>query len=69
MKFKTIFILFNAVIIFSFLIIYFMPLMMLGWEYATVFWSKNWFLPLLFAGVLALLNTYFISNWKLFSLL
>lgn len=69
MKFKTIFILFNAVIIFSFLIIYFMPLMMLGWEYTTVFWSKNWFLPLLFAGVLALLNTYFISNWKLFNLL
>jgi hypothetical protein len=46
-----------------------MPLMILGWEYTTVFWSKNWFLPIMFAGVLAVLNTYFITNWRLFTLL
>ncbi len=66
MKFKTIFILFNAVIILSFLIIYCMPLLILGWEYTRFFWSKNWFLPLIFVAVIAGLNTYFIINWKLF---
>jgi len=68
-KFKTIFILFNSVIILSFLIIFFMPLIILGWEYTSVFWSKNWFLPIMFVAVLAVLNTYFLSNWRLFSLL
>lgn len=66
MKFKTIFILFNAVIILSFLIIYFMPLFMLGWEYTAEFWSKNWYLPVIFVAVIGGLNTYFIINWKLF---
>ncbi|MEW5817675.1 MAG: hypothetical protein AB1798_20060 [Spirochaetota bacterium] len=66
MKIKTIFILFNIVIIFSFLIIYFMPLIILGWDFTTVFWSKNWFLPILFVTVLGILNTYFILNWGLF---
>jgi len=68
-KFKTIFILFNAVIVFSFLIIFFMPLLMLGIEYTAVFWTKNWFLPILFLGVLALLNTYFFINRKMFTYL
>lgn len=66
MKFKTIFILFNIVIIISFLIIYLMPLFMLGWEYTSVFWSKNWFLPVIFVAVIGGLNAYFISNWTLF---
>ena len=66
MKFKTIFILFNIVIIISFLIIYLMPLFMLGWEYTSVFWAKNWFLPVIFVAVIGGLNAYFISNWTLF---
>jgi hypothetical protein len=69
LKFKTIFILFNIVIVISFIIIYFMPLLMLGWEYTTIFWSKNWFLPLIFIAVLVLLNSYFLLNWRLFQLL
>ncbi len=69
MKFKTIFILFNIVIVVSFLVIYFMPLIMLGWDYTAVFWKNNWFLPLIFLAVLALLNIYFLSNWRLFQLL
>ena len=48
MKFKTIFILFNIVIIASFAIIFFMPLMMLGWDYTAIFWKNNWFLPIVF---------------------
>ena len=66
MKFKTIFILFNVVIVLSFLIIYFMPLFMLGWEYTADFWSRNWYLPVIFVAVIGGLNIYFIINWKLF---
>ncbi|TFG65314.1 MAG: hypothetical protein E4H36_00360 [Spirochaetales bacterium] len=66
MKFKTIFLIFNIVLIFSFAIIYIMPLIMLGWEYTRLFWTKNWFLPVIFMLVIGILNTYFIINWKLF---
>jgi hypothetical protein len=68
-KFKLIFILFNIVILFSFLIIIFMPLAMLGWEFTMGFWSEYWYLTLIFLVVMALLNAYFIMNWRLFSLL
>ena len=69
MRFKLIFILFNFVILVSFLAIYFMPLIMLGFDYAKVFWGRNWGLPLLFLAIIGLLNTYFIFNWRLFTLL
>ena len=69
MKFKLIFILFNLIICISFLAIYFMPLIMLGWEYTKVFWGRSWGLPLFFLAVIGLLNTYFILNWKVFTLL
>ena len=69
MKFKIIFILFNIVILVSFLVIYFMPLIMLGWDYTKVFWSRNWGLPVLFVAIIGLLNAYFVFNWKLFTLL
>ena len=69
MKFKIIFILFNIVIFVSFLVIYFMPLIMLGWDYTRVFWSRNWGLPVLFVAIIGLLNAYFIFNWKMFTML
>lgn len=69
MKFKTIFILFNVVIVFSFLFIFFMPLTVLGWDYAQVFWSRNWVLAVLFVIVMAGINAYFVSQWRLFMLL
>ncbi len=69
MKFKTIFIIFNIVIVLSFLFIFFMPLIVLGWDYSKAFWEKNWLLALLFVLVIAGLNTYFGLNWQLFSLL
>ncbi len=69
MRFKIIFILFNLVIIVSFLAIYFMPLIMLDLDFAKSFWSRNWGLPVLFLVIIGLLNTYFIVNWKLFTLL
>jgi hypothetical protein len=69
MRFKIIFILFNVVIVVSFLAIYLMPLIILDFDYAKAFWSRNWGLPLLFLAIIGLLNTYFILNWKLFTLL
>lgn len=69
MKFKFIFILFNLVIIISFLAIYLMPLIMIDWDHARDFWSRNWGLPALFLAILCLLNTYFILNWRMFTLL
>lgn len=69
MKFKTIFILFNAILIFSFAFIFLMPFFLLGAEYSTPFWLKNWPLFMVFAAVLIGFNIFFVLNWRLFSLL
>ncbi len=69
MKFKTIFFLFNGIILFSFLFIALMPLFVLGGEYTLIFWGENWFLAVIFLLFISVLDTYFIINWKMFSLL
>ncbi len=68
MKFRTIFILFNIVLVFSFCFIFFMPLFLLGSGYMADFWSKNWPLGGFFVLVLGVFNAFFLSNWKLFKL-
>jgi hypothetical protein len=69
MKFKTLFLLFNLIILLSFGFIFLMPLPILGWEYALSFWGQNWPIAVLFLAVLGGLDGYFVSQWKLFSLL
>jgi hypothetical protein len=69
MKFKTIYILFNAVILLSFGFIFLMPLLLLGPDYFNLFISKNWIAGVLFLVTLVLINGYFLWNWKLFRLL
>jgi hypothetical protein len=69
MKFKTIFIIFNLVIIFSFLVIFFMPLFLLGKEYFITFLLNNWYISILFLITIVIFNSYFIHNWNLFQLL
>ena len=69
MKFKIIFVVFNAIILVSFLFIFLIPFFMLGWDYTQVFWAENWSVGLVFVAVLAGRNTYFGVNWKLFTLL
>ncbi len=66
MKFKTIFILFNIIVLFAFLFITLIPLIMLGNEYSSLFWSQNWILVALFLLFIGILDGYFIMNWKLF---
>ncbi|MFW5684726.1 MAG: hypothetical protein ACOC1I_07730 [Spirochaetota bacterium] len=69
MKFRFLFIVFNVVILASFMLIFLMPALVLGWEYSSVFWRSNWPVGLVFLVVLAGLNAYFVYNWKVFRLL
>lgn len=69
MKFRLIFIVFNVVLVISFLVIYVTPLLILGWSYTRIFWANNWYLPVIFVGIIGVLNAYFASNRKLFRLL
>jgi hypothetical protein len=68
MKFRTIFILFNVVVISSFLFIFFLPLALLGPESSLSFWKGNWYLALLFLALIAGLNSFFLLNRKTFLL-
>lgn len=66
MKFKSIFFLFNIVVIFSFSLIFLLPLILLSGSYSSVFWLDNWYLALIFLILIAGLDSYFLLNWKLF---
>jgi len=68
-KFKTLFFLFNVIILTSFAFIFLMPLPILGWEYALSFWGQNWAIAVAFLAILLGLDTYFVVNWRLFALL
>ena len=66
MKFRTIYILFNVLVIISFLFVFFLPFSLLGPEYSLSFWKENWYLALIFVAVIGMLNGFFIANWKIF---
>ncbi|HET7839490.1 MAG TPA: hypothetical protein VFL04_06990 [Rectinemataceae bacterium] len=68
MKFRTIFILFNIVIIVSFLFVFLLPFFLLGAEYSLGFWKGNWYLALFFLALIAALNAFFLFNRKVFTL-
>jgi len=68
-KFKTLYILFNAVIVAAFLIIFLLPLALLGVDYFRLFAQRNWIAGALFLATLIIINGYFLLNWKLFRLL
>lgn len=69
MKFKIIFLVFNAIIIISFLFIFLVPFYLLGWDFTRSFWAQNWAVGAIFVTVMAALNGYFVWNWRLFTLL
>lgn len=68
MKFRTIFILFNVVILTSFLFVFFLPIFLLGAGSSLAFWKGNWYLALLFLALLGGLNAFFLLNKKTFTL-
>lgn len=69
MKFKVIFLLFNVIILFSFLLLFFLPLVVLGGEFAASLWKDAWYFSLLFLAILVGLNLYFSINWRFFTFL
>ncbi len=69
MKFKSVFAVFNIVVLASFVFVFFMPFFALGESYAMDFWKSNWPLALLLVAALLTLDLFFIANWRLFTLL
>ncbi len=69
MKFRVLFFVFNLVVVAAAALIVFMPSVVMGWEYAELFWRSNWPVGIVFVVILAGLNTYFAMNWRLFNLL
>ncbi len=69
MRFKFLFILFNAVLGLSFLLLFFMPLPLLGLNVLAQFWAQNWFVAALFLAVMAGIDVYLLTHGKLFQLL
>ncbi len=68
MKFRTIFTLFNVVILSSFAFVFLMPLFVLGPGPAFDFWKDNWYLGLFFLLLIAGLNAFFLANRRVFLL-
>jgi hypothetical protein len=68
MKFKTIFILFNVVILFSFCFVFLFPFFVLGAGPSLGFWKSNWYLACFFLLLLGALNAFFLANRKVFTL-
>ena len=69
MKFKTIFQLFNVIILLALLIFVFSSFFLFDREYAAAYLSSIWIAALIFAALIGILDYYFISNWKLFTFL
>lgn len=66
MKIKTIFVILNAVLGIAFLVIFLTPVFMLGGDWSSLFWSRNWPIALVFVVALAAVDAYFLLNWTLF---
>lgn len=69
MKLKAIAILLNAVLLAAFIVIFLLPLLLIGVDYFSLFWGRNWPIAVVFCAALAGVNTYFLLNWRLFSAL
>jgi hypothetical protein len=67
MKMKAIFILLNVVLAVAFLVIFLSPLVLLGGDWFSVFWSRNWIIAVVFVIALGAVDGYFAMNWKLFT--
>lgn len=69
MRFKSIFWLFNAVVVAALMIFAVASFFLFGKEYATIYWGNMWIIAVLFIVLIGVLDTYFIMNWKLFDFL
>jgi len=69
MRFKSIFWLFNIVVILALVLISTASFFILEKNSALMFWGNMWMLLLVFILMIVILDIYFIRNWKLFSYL
>lgn len=69
MKFKVLFTILNIVLFSAFLVVFFLPVVVISREYFVEFWRGNWFLAVFFAGSIILVNTLFIRNWTVLTAL
>jgi hypothetical protein len=67
MKMKAIFILLNVVLGIAFLVIFLSPLVLLGGDWFSAFWARNWFIAVVFVAALGAVDGYFAMNWRLFT--
>ena len=67
MKMKAIFLLLNAVLGIAFLVIFLTPLFLVGGDWFTLFWARNWVIAVAFVLTLCAIDVYFLFNWRLFS--
>ncbi len=66
MKLKAIFVILNVVLGIAFLVIFLTPVFMLGGDWSSLFWTRNWPIALVFLAALGMVDTYFVLNWSLF---
>ena len=69
MKFQSIFILFNTILLFFIALICFSPVVILGKDVALLFWRSNWYLLLILVSVLAVFDSFYFANARLYRLL
>ena len=69
MRFKSIFWLFNIVVVLALVIFTISSFFLFGREYAAVYWGNMWMILVLFVVLIGVLDVFFIRNWKLFDLL
>ncbi len=66
MRIKSIFIILNVVLGVAFLVIFLTPLFMLGGDWSSLFWTRNWPIAVVFLLALGGVDVYFFLNWALF---
>jgi hypothetical protein len=69
MKMKAIFLLLNVVLGVAFLVIFLTPLFLVGGDWFTLFWARNWPIAVVFVVTLCAIDAYFLLNWRLFTAL
>ena len=53
----------------AFAVIFLLPLLLIGGDYFSLFWARNWPIAVVFVAALAAVDGYFLLNWRLFTAL
>lgn len=69
MKFKTLFYLFNAIVLFAFVTFILASMFAIRNYDAFAYGASNWIVVGLFVALIGILDYYFVHNWQMFSLL